>query len=392
VVEGELPGAVLLASGAVALAALIALWAALSRKGRKEDEALAYLKGVTYVLSGDPDSAIAELSRAAQLNTQTVETYFALGALFRRKGDWDRAVRLHRNMLLRPGLPVEVKRRAELELALDLRHAGLKDQAAEVLERLIGIEPRHRAALLQLRQLLEDAGRWARAIEVQAELCRLDGGEGGDVLAHLLASAARSRLQEAPAEALALAERAVQLVPESADAQLSFGEALVAAGRAQEAADPLRRALRLEPELATRCLTLLGKALGDPAAVERVLLEHAREAGGERGVPCQLALCVLQRERGDSDAALARLRALLEAHPHLWEARKELGVLLLSRDRSEELRAEYAQVLGTLGQPALAFACDECRQRLPELTFRCPSCGAWDRVRRETVAPAAARI
>lgn len=389
--EGELPGAALLASGVVALAALIALWAALTRKERKEDEALAYLKGVTYVLSGDPDAAIAELSRAAQLNTQTVETYFALGALFRRKGDSDRAIRLHRNMLLRPGLSAEVKRRAELELALDYRQAGLKDQAAEVLEKLIAFDPQSRRARVQQRQLMEEAGQWTRAVELQSELCRLNAGEGADVLAHLLASAARARLPEAPGEAVALGERAVQVWPESADAQLALGEALVAAGRAAEAAAPLRRVLGLQPELATRCLPLLREALGDAAAVERLLLDCARE-GGERGVPCRLALCILLRERGDSDAALSRLRALLEEHPSLWEARKELGVLLLSRDRSEELRAEYARILGTLGQPALAFACDDCRQRLPELTFRCPSCGAWDRVRRETTAPAAARI
>src|SRR3954447_19515381 len=113
--------------GGTAFAALIALLTALSRKGRSEDEARAYLAGFTYVLCDEPDAAIAELSKAAQLNSQTLETYFALGALFRRKGELDRAARLHRNILLRPGLSPEGKRRARLALALDYRRAGFKD-------------------------------------------------------------------------------------------------------------------------------------------------------------------------------------------------------------------------------------------------------------------------
>ena len=92
----ELPHVTLIALlGGTAVIALVALVAVLSRKGRTEHEARAYLAGFTYVLSDDPDAAIAELSKVAQLNTQTLETYFALGALFRRKGDLERAIRLH---------------------------------------------------------------------------------------------------------------------------------------------------------------------------------------------------------------------------------------------------------------------------------------------------------
>src|SRR5260370_36748877 len=111
------PATLLALFGGTALAAVLALVAVLSRKGRTEDQARAYLAGFTYVLSDDPDAAIAELSKAAQINTQTVETYFALGALFRRKGELERAIRLHSNLLLRPGLSQEVRRRAQLARA-----------------------------------------------------------------------------------------------------------------------------------------------------------------------------------------------------------------------------------------------------------------------------------
>ena len=65
------------------------------------------------------------------------------------------------------------------------------------------------------------------------------------------------------------------------------------------------------------------------------------------------------------------------------EARKELGALLLAQNRAEELRAEYRDILATLGQPAMGFVCSVCRQKLPEHVFRCPSCESWDTVLRE---------
>jgi lipopolysaccharide biosynthesis regulator YciM len=368
-----------------AIVAILALLTTLSRKGRSEDEARAYLAGVTYVLSDDPDAAIAELSKAAQLNSETLETYFALGTLFRRKGELDRAIRLHTNMLLRPGLSPEVKRRAQLALAVDYKRSGLRDQAAETLEKLLTEEPDHREALLRSRQLHEETGDYAQAIALQARLVKLEGA-GEDVLAHLLSAMARKVLAERPAEAEELAARAIQLRAESADAQLALGEARLAQGRKAEAAGPLQRALALEPELAPRAVGLLAAALPDDGALERLLAEQIL-ARGDHGAPFELALAHYYKSHGAQDRAIALLRRVLERHPRFWEARKELGGLLLAQGRSEELRADYEQILGTLGQPATAFVCSACAQKLPEHVFRCPSCEAWDAVKRETEGP-----
>lgn len=371
--------------GGTALAALAALVLVLSRKGRTEDEARAYLAGFTYVLSDDPDAAIVELSKAAQLNRQTLETYFALGALFRRKGDLERAIRLHSNILLRPGLGSDLKRRAQLALALDYRRAGLRGRAAETLEKVLEDEPRNVTALVRYRQVLEDGKDWARAIEVQSRILELEPG-GETVLSHLLAEQARTSLPDHPGEALALAERAVARVPSCADAQLALGEARLAAGEASAAAGPLCRALELEPELSPRAVALLGAALEGPAAVERFLAERIA-ARPEQGAPFEFALALTMQAQGRVDRAIERLRRLVERRPRMWEARKQLGALLLASDRSEEVRADYQEILGTLGQPALGFICQRCRQKLPELLFRCPSCEEWDTVCREPSAP-----
>ena len=365
-----------------AVMALLALWSALSRKGRSEDEARAYLAGVTYVLSGDPDAAIAELSKAAQLNRQTLETYFALGALFRRKGELDRAIRLHANMLLRPGLSAHVRRRAQVALAVDYKRSSLRDKAAETLEKLLAEEPDDREGLVCYRQVCEEQGDWQKAASLQRRWVALEAGKGEDILAHLLAAEARRLCPADPVGAVAAATQAVRAHDASADAQWAMAETLVAAGDPGRAAAPLRRAMELEPEIAPRLVNALCLAEPNPAERERLLVEQISKRGPE-GAPLELALALVHKRQGAIDRAIAVLRGLVEREGQFFEARRELGALLLAQNRSEELRADYMKILGTLGQPTTAFACQVCDQKLPEHAFRCPSCENWDSIRRE---------
>ncbi len=358
---------------------MTALVAVVSRKGRTEDRARAYLAGFTYVLSDDPDAAIVELSRAAQLSRETLETYLALGALFRRKGDLERAIRLHQNILLRPGLSPEVRPRAELALAIDYRRAGLRDKAAECFERILAADPDSREALLRYRQLLEETGDWERAATLQERLTRMEGG-GQTIWAHLLANHARA-LSDALEEAERVARRAIELAPESADAQLALGQALVARGNRSEATAALKIAVSLEPELAPRVLLAFRTVMR--AEEVEAFLERETEQRGEAGSPFALALALWRKQRGEVDAAIDQLRRLVERRPWLWEARRELGALLLAQDRSDELRADYQEILGRLGDPAMGFVCSHCGHRLPEFRFRCAICETWDAIARE---------
>ncbi len=366
--------------GGTALATLLALLAVLSRKGRTEDTARAYLAGFTYVLSDDPDAAIAELSRAAQLNTETLETYFALGALFRRKGELDRAIRLHRNILLRPGLALEVKRQAQLELALDYKRSALKDKAVEAFEKLLADDSGNKEALLHYRRLLESSREWQKAADIQLRLVSSDR-KGQVILAHLLAETARALLESDPAQSHSVAERAIELHPESADAQLALAEARFALRRGSAAEAPLRSSMKLEPELAPRATRLWALARLDAGPLEEFLRQQIAQR--PRDAAFELAMALLLRETQRADLALEQLRHLVERNPRFWEARKELGNLLLAQGRAEDLREDYRDILSTLGEPALGFACASCRQRLPEHAFRCPSCEEWDTVHRD---------
>ncbi len=127
---------------------------------------------------------------------------------------------------------------------------------------------------------------------------------------------------------------------------------------------------------------MLARTTADPRPLERFLHQQIAANPGEAAA-FELAVALLLRESGRADLALEQLRRLVERNPRFWEARRELGDLLLTQGRSEELRQDYRDILTTLGEPALAFACAACHQRLPEHAFRCPSCEEWDTVRRE---------
>jgi lipopolysaccharide biosynthesis regulator YciM len=210
----------------------------------------------------------------------------------------------------------------------------------------------------------------------------LEGASGHPVLAHLLAAAARSALGASDVEeAEVLAERAVAVRAESPDAQLALGEVRLKQGRALQAAALLRKAVELEPELAPRAVRMLNASMGEAVEVQRFLERQISRS--PQPAPFELALALHHRSCGAFDRAIALLRRLVDRHPRFWDARRELGTLLLEHDRSEEMRADYEEILGTLGQQPAAFRCGACRQNLPDHTFRCPACEGWDTIYRE---------
>jgi lipopolysaccharide assembly protein B len=364
-----------LAEVVAAGAALAVIFLAMSRHRRRRREAKAILAGVRSMISDDPDAAIEALSDAARLGTpQALDTYLALGALFRRNGDLSRAIRLHRNMLVSGLLDPARRGEVELELAQDYRRSGMLAEAAELLA------PRaasRREAAEALREVRADQGLWREAAALQAALA----GPGSVRLrSHLLAAAARAELVAGHAgPARATADEAVEADGECADARLARAEALAAAGEPERALDDVVEALQLQP----------GNALLAGPALERVM-EPALALG--RIEP-------LVEARPD-DAALWLLRArLLHRGGRRREALEVAGealrldqtgeVTLALRDilrrseaptpsEPEELGARHALTMEALRRKAGSPRCSRCGAEASAREWRCRSCGRFD--------------
>ncbi|RMG14961.1 MAG: tetratricopeptide repeat protein [Deltaproteobacteria bacterium] len=375
-------------AGVLLLAAILLLWRRRRARRGPVNETQAYLKGVYYLLSDNPDAAIEELTRVVQVNTEAVDTYFALGALFRRKGEVDRAIRIHQNLLLRPGLPASARSQARYELALDYRKAGLLPQARKTLHELFEAAPPPRERLAEALALLRDiemeSGDCQAAVDAQKRRMRVIDGDERPILAHLLAAAARAELEAGRAdEAKSMAKEALKHDPDSVDALLALGETLVRAGDPKGAERYFDAALERMPEaisLAWQALCDLFYSRGEFEAMSAWL--RGKVHAFPQVPQLRLALAKHLRSRGLTDAALEELKVALDLDPGFHEARRELGRLLLEEDMSQELRAQFGAVLDAMGERS-AFVCEVCGHGVERLRWRCPRCGAWDSFQRK---------
>src|ERR1700675_773382 len=124
---------------------------------------LSYFRGLNFLLNEQPDKAIESFIEVVKVDPQTIDLHFALGNLFRRQGEIDRAIRMHQNLLDRPDLPADKRQTAVFELAQDFHRAGLLDRAEELFSRLAR-GPCEVQALRFLLQIYEQEKDWQKAI------------------------------------------------------------------------------------------------------------------------------------------------------------------------------------------------------------------------------------
>jgi lipopolysaccharide biosynthesis regulator YciM len=341
------------------------------RLRKRRDEAQAYLKGVRSVISGDPDAAIEALSDAARLGTpEAVETYLALGALFRRTGDLSRAVRLHRNMLLGPALDPARRAEVERELAEDYRRSGMLAEAAEIYERLAPADP---AAAAGLRDVRVDQGDLAAAVEAQR---RIAGAPPDPVLAHLLAARAREVAAHDPARGAALAAEAVEADAGSVDAQLAAAEMAGARGDDAAALAAAGRALDGDARAATLAWPALA-TVRDAGAAEAFL--RARLATRPDDAALHLLHGRALHRLGRTPDALAALRRALELD-RSGEVTVAMRELLREAEAPgpEDLAARHDLLVAALLRRARPLRCARCGADTATRAWRCRRCGAFD--------------
>jgi lipopolysaccharide biosynthesis regulator YciM len=149
-------------------------WLMGRRVGRSKDPASMpsqYYKGLNYLLNDQPDGALDAFIDALEVNSDTLDTHLAVGNLMRRKGEVERAIRIHQNLLARPSLAKEHLHQAHLELARDFISAGLLDRAERLLGDLLEEAPELRnIAMRHLLEIYQDEKEWDKAIETAQKL------------------------------------------------------------------------------------------------------------------------------------------------------------------------------------------------------------------------------
>lgn len=368
-------------------------WAARGRERRQENPssaglADAYLKGLNFLLNDQPDRAIDAFVEVVRIEPEAVELHFALGALFRRRGETDRAIRVHRNLVDRGALREGEREHALFELGQDYLKAGLIDRAEDAFNQLEGgsYAAAARRQRLEIAQMTRD---WPRVIALASEQGDATRVEASRIVAHAYCEQADALVEAGKlAEARELVELARRAAPEHPRPVIALAAVLA---RSDDAAAALRLYESLArshpdhvPLVAAGWLEAAEASGGDTALRTTIAqLDAMPNLAGSVDVLRPLALA---RARLDSRAAaIAWLRTTLASLPSLLgmqlllelvEKEAAAGGTAVEADSAD--RRTLQSLVKRQGDQSSRFICGVCGFRARRHYWQCPGCNRWD--------------
>jgi len=328
----------------------------------------AYFRGLNFLLNEQQDQAIDAFIEAVQKDPDTSELHFALGNLFRRRGEYERAVRVHEHLLSRGDLSRADRHRAQYALALDFLKAGLLDRAEEALRKLEGTAYEGQAlpALLAIYERTRD---WAQASEVAQKLEASGQADFSGRKAHYLCEQA---INAAPADAEKLLRQAMKAAPDTARPRLELAALQRRAGDSTAAYKTLSRAAQRAPAaipLIAKPLVEAAVAAGQqPEALE--ILHTSYELSPSLDV--LEAIVALEREPAEAREWYVKH---LKREPSLVAATRWLAGEKLEH---EQFHPHVQKALEHAVKPLTRYRCAACGFEAKQHFWQCPGCQAWD--------------
>ncbi len=353
-----------------------------------------YYKGLNYLLDGRPDGAVDAFINALEVNTETLETHIALGNLLRKRGEVDRAIRIHQNLLARPSLPRAQVHQAHLELARDYISAGLLDRAERLLIDLVAESPvQRRASQWHLMDIYQSEREWQQAIDIAAGLLprkSLLGGSGAEsteepgqsvpvVLSHYYCELAAEQHQAGDLmSARNLLQEALSRDKQCVRASIMLGAVEYDAGRYKQAIKALRRVRQQDPVYISESIATLRacfRELGEERALRAYLMECLEL---HPSPPLLLATVEDLREVEGQDVAERFLVEQLEKMPSLRGLEKLVSLQADSSDGdTRENLCLLQQLVQRLIEERPSYRCSHCGFAGRHLHWFCPGCKYW---------------
>jgi lipopolysaccharide biosynthesis regulator YciM len=363
-------------------------WYAARREYRRKGERTSYklpqdyYRGLNYILNEQPDKAIDVFLKLSELDDSTIEIHLALGNLFRRRGEVDRAIRLHQNLVNKSTLTTELYTQALQELALDYTSAGLLDRAEDLCLELVDVDARNIAALKLLRDIYQQEKEWFRAIDVARKIESVINESQALAIAHYYCELAEVAYRKNDlAQAQRMLEKALQedsgcaraiMLEGRIEQQLGNYDAAIATYQGIES-----RAPEYLPEILEalkNCYQAVGQKEKMVAYLKRIIRHH-------HAVDLVLTAARMLKEYEGDDVALSFLGGEVMARPSLRgvqylleldlaQVRDDKGYLTLIKNSLDKL---------LLNKPV--YRCGACGFTGMEMHWCCPSCKKWSSIK-----------
>ncbi len=335
-----------------------------------------YFQGLNFLLNEEPDKAIDSFLEVAKVDSQTVELHFALGNLFRRRGETERAIRMHQNLIDRDDLEEGVRLHALAELGQNYLKAGLLDRAEEIFNKLIGtaFEGEAKRSLLEIYQVEKE---WLKAVELARELP--DVATQQQVAEFYCELAAGDIMRSKPDSARAYLESAIQQNRKCVRASLLQGDLFLQEGKPEAAIEAWQRIEQQDPAY----LALVAQRLLEAyRKMERPEEGIALLSGYLERYPSLDLLDVVYQlvlEGEGSEAAYRLVRAELQRNPTLLGLEKLMSARLPLVAPEVRPDVELAKtIIQGYTKRLSRYRCDNCGFKARQFYWRCPACGGWE--------------
>jgi len=333
----------------------------------------AYFKGLNHLLNEQQDQAIDAFIEAVQHDPDTSELHFALGNLFRRRGEYERAVRVHQHLLKRGDLSKSDRQRAQHALALDYLKAGILDRAENALLELIDSPLTHQAELALLN-IYERTRDWEKAARMAKRLDKADEGSFSVRQAHYLCEQAQVVDKQNTDQALTLLNSAIALSPRSARAHVYKAQLLIENEQPDQAFEAL--------------LTLRDHAPAYLSLTKNLLLHLAIHDQLKASVHQLLQDCYSNQPNLDILEALVDIESSIDPvaardrfAQHLQKTNSLIAATRwLSGEKftHENLHPSVQKALDKATKPLKRYRCAACGFEAQQHFWQCPGCQAWD--------------
>jgi lipopolysaccharide biosynthesis regulator YciM len=354
---------------------------ALGRFGEREESEpppplnIDYLKGLNFLLNEQTDQALEHFLQMVRVDDKTIETHFALGSLFRRRGEVDRAIRIHQNIIARPDLASEQRDQALFSLARDYQKAGLLDRAEKLFVRLSQGSRYQVESLENLMRIYEQEKEWQKAIEAAQQLEVLGGRSLALQIAHYYCELAEGAAAKGDYAA------ARQFVKEAQTGRpRTMRGALVRAHIAQATADT-KTALMLYHRIIEEHTYLIAEALPEIVAIHRSedqldeldsALRNMLRKNPEMST--LVAYSAIVNDIGGIPVLDECVEQYLLKEPTLAEFIDMRRIT----DGEEEALARTRRAMSKLATSTPRYQCQECGFSSQRLLWLCPSCRSWE--------------
>lgn len=357
------------------------------RRDRRNGDSInlpsAYFQGLNFLLNEQPDKAIEVFLKMLEVDSETVEMHLALGNLFRRRGEIERATRIHQNLIARPNLEEHHRLQALFQLAQDYLRAGLLDRAESLLLELADVNRHAESALRLLQDIYEQESEWEKAIDVLQRLERIQGSDKRSTIAHYYCELADESLASGGrSDGGKYVDRALEIDADCARARIQQG--LIQFDNEQYR-DAREAWSRIRDEDVWCLSSILDKIidcyreLDDHAGLDKLLNRILERTTN----PYVLIARVNELERVQgSESALSFLEGWLIQHPSVAGLARLMELERRAPDGGSGENSPQTRPVRTLLNNLVdsegSYRCRQCGFTGRTLYWHCPGCKSWN--------------